>query len=58
VTSVDQKDAWQNYLSRAIKNESKWLRDKSSQQEMTFAFWPTIIVVLEDGLTSSFNQDL
>jgi hypothetical protein len=40
------------------KNKGKWLRDKSSQQEMTFAFWPTTIVVLKDGLMSSFNQDL
>ncbi len=31
-------DAWQIYLSRAIKNEGKWLRDGSSQQETTFAF--------------------
>ncbi len=23
-----------------------------------FAFWPTTIVVLEDGLTGSFNHDL
>jgi hypothetical protein len=40
------------------KNEGKWLRDESSQQETTFAFWPMTIVVLEDGLTNSYNRNL
>ncbi len=31
-------DAWQIYLSRAIKNEGKWLCDGSSQWETTFTF--------------------
>ncbi len=40
------------------KNKGKWLRDESSQQETTFAFWLMTIVVLEDELTNSCNRNL